>query len=116
METSSRIRAILARACTGLGTLWTAAGVLKLIFGIRVTFPVFPPIDLERVAAWPAVAIGLLLVFLGAWLQRVSTASANDAQILANASAVPLLNTQLAEQPVKVSRKQESPIHRAPPA
>jgi hypothetical protein len=117
MASSTRIRAILAGACTGLGTLWTAAGVLKLIFGIRVTFPIFPPIDLERVAAWPAVATGLLLVFLGAWLQRVSTASANDdSQILANTTAVPLLNTHLAEQPVTVSGKQESHIHRAPPA
>jgi hypothetical protein len=78
MAKPSSIRTIVVRACTGLGTLWLAAGVLKLIFGVEVTLPIFPPIDLDRVATWPAVAVGLSLVFVGAWLQRISSASTED--------------------------------------
>jgi hypothetical protein len=45
-----RTRLALAKICFGLGSIWTAAGVLKLIFGVRVTLPLLPPLDLERVS------------------------------------------------------------------
>ena len=73
---SSRIRGI-AKACAALGTLWTAAGVLKLIFGIRITLPLFPPLDLERVSILPSLTVGLFLVFAGAWLERLSARQAD---------------------------------------
>jgi hypothetical protein len=78
MRKSSRIAGILASISTALGTLWVAAGVLKFIFGVRITLAIFPPIDLERVAVWPAVSVGLLLVFCGAWLRRISLDSASN--------------------------------------
>jgi hypothetical protein len=115
MPKPSRTRAILAGTCTGLGTLWAAAGVLKLIFGTRITLILFPPLDLERVAAWPAVAIGLLLVFLGAWLQRSSAAAVPDnPRTFANDIPEPLPNAHLGGHEAIVERKQPVPVHRAP--
>jgi hypothetical protein len=69
----SAIWGFVAKASSALGTIWTAAGVLKLVFGVRVTLPLFPPIDLERVAEWPSILVGLALVFVGAWLRRSAT-------------------------------------------
>jgi hypothetical protein len=71
MVTLSRsTRRLLSDCSFALGSIWGAAGALKLIFGVSVTFPLFPPIDLERVAPIPAIAIALGLFALGAWLGR----------------------------------------------
>lgn len=64
------IRKWAAELSIGLGTIWTWAGVAKMIFGVRITLPIFPAVDLTRVDATPAVLIGLGLVVLGAWLKR----------------------------------------------
>ena len=69
-------RKALADCSYFLGSVWGAAGALKLIFGIRITFPLFPPIDLERVSPGPAIAIALGLFALGAWLGRGTAAPA----------------------------------------
>ena len=66
------VRTIVAKSSEVLGTIWAAAGALKLIFGVRITLPLFPPLDLQQVAVWPSLGIGLALVFLGAWLRRTS--------------------------------------------
>jgi hypothetical protein len=70
------IRKALADCSYFLGSVWGAAGALKLIFGIRITFPLFPPIDLERVSPGPAIAIAVGLFALGAWLGRGTEAPA----------------------------------------
>jgi hypothetical protein len=67
---SHSTRKALADVSYFLGSVWGAAGALKLIFGIRITFPLFPPVDLERVSPGPAIAIALGLFALGAWLGR----------------------------------------------
>jgi hypothetical protein len=67
---SRSTRKALADCSYFLGSVWGAAGALKLIFGIRITFPLFPPVDLERVSPWPAIAVALGLFALGAWLGR----------------------------------------------
>ena len=46
-----------------------------MIFGVRITFPLFPPIDLERVAPAPALIVSLVLCFVGAWLERTARAT-----------------------------------------
>lgn len=67
--TQSARRAV-SGACFALGSLWAGAGVLKLLFGVRITLPIFPPLDLDRVLVVPAIGIGLGLAILGAWLGR----------------------------------------------
>lgn len=74
---SRSTRKALADCSYFLGSVWGAAGALKLIFGIRITFPLFPPIDLERVSPGPAIAIALGLFALGAWLGRGTEAAAD---------------------------------------
>ncbi len=70
LRISRSTRKALADCSYFLGSVWGAAGALKLIFGVRITFPIFPPIDLERVSPGPAIAIALGLFALGAWLGR----------------------------------------------
>ena len=70
LHVSRSTRKALADFSYFLGSVWGAAGALKLIFGVRITFPIFPPIDLERVSPGPAIAIALGLFALGAWLGR----------------------------------------------
>ena len=73
---SRSTRKALADCSYFLGSVWGAAGALKLIFGIRITFPLFPPIDLERVSPGPAIAVAVGLFALGAWLGRGTEAPA----------------------------------------
>lgn len=78
---SRSTRKALADFSYFLGSVWGAAGALKLIFGIRITFPLFPPIDLERVSPGPAIAIAFGLFALGAWLGRGTEATAERGEI-----------------------------------
>jgi hypothetical protein len=73
---SRSTRKVLADCSYFLGSVWGAAGALKLIFGIRITFPLFPPVDLERVSPGPAIAVAVGLFALGAWLGRGTEATA----------------------------------------
>src|SRR3982751_2349147 len=95
MPQFSTMRSALGKVCFGLGSVWTAAGVLKLIFGIRITFPLFPPLDLERVAPGPAITVGLLLVFVGAWLERRRVPEHHASPAIAANDLGPLLQTPL---------------------
>jgi hypothetical protein len=81
LRVSRSTRKALADFSYFLGSVWGAAGALKLIFGIRITFPLFPPIDLERVSPGPAIAIALGLFVLGAWLGRGTGATADHREI-----------------------------------
>ena len=78
---SRSTRKALADCSYFLGSVWGAAGALKLIFGIRITFPLFPPIDLERVSPGPAIAVALGLFALGAWLGRGTERAADHREI-----------------------------------
>ena len=78
---SRSTRKALADCSYFLGSVWGAAGALKLIFGIRITFPLFPPIDLERVSPGPAIAVALGLFALGAWLGRGTETNAGHREI-----------------------------------
>lgn len=115
MVMSSSVRAMVAKSCFALGSVWAAAGVLKLIFGVRITFLLFPPIDLERVATGPAITIGLVLVFSGAWLERRgASAGARERNSLAHHDASPLLVEPLPEEQLRARQRASSPIHRTP--
>jgi hypothetical protein len=70
MRLSANWRRSIAAGCNALGTVWTAAGVLKLVFGVRITFVLFPPIDLGRVNVASSLIIGLVLIVAGAWFRR----------------------------------------------
>ena len=81
LRISRSTRKTLADCSYFLGSVWGAAGALKLIFGVRIIFPLFPPIDLERVSPWPAIAVALGLFALGAWLGRGTETAANRREI-----------------------------------
>jgi len=49
-----------------------------LLFGVRLALPILPPLGLERVAAWPSIAVAALLFGLGAWLGRASSLASDD--------------------------------------
>jgi hypothetical protein len=70
MPFSHSTRKVLAGACFALSAVWAVAGAFKLIFGVRITFPLLPPLDLERVAPVPTLAVAVGLMIIGAWLGR----------------------------------------------
>ena len=70
------VRKSLAGGCFFLGSIWAAAGAFKLIFGVRITYPLLPPIGLERVNPLSALVVALGFCILGAWLERSSRESA----------------------------------------
>ncbi len=70
-------RQVLAKICFGLGSVWGVAGAFKLVFGVRLTFPLLPPLGLEQVAAVPAIGAAFALFVFGAYFGRVPTE--NDA-------------------------------------
>ena len=65
------MRRFFSSACFVLGTVWSAAGTLKLLFGVRVTLPLLPPLGLEQVSVAPSIAIGLAFFATAAILARV---------------------------------------------
>jgi hypothetical protein len=64
------MRRFLSSACFSLGTVWAAAGILKLLFGVRLTLPLLPPFGLEQIAIVPSLLTGLVLFAIGALLGR----------------------------------------------
>jgi hypothetical protein len=64
------MRRFLSSACFILGTVWSAAGVLKLLFGTRITLPILPPLGFEQIAVARSITIGLASFAFGAVLGR----------------------------------------------
>lgn len=117
MVKTSDLRGVLAKSCFALGSVWTVAGVLKLIFGVRITLLLFPPLDLDRVSPAPAIAIGLLLVFVGAWLERrAGSVAKQEAGGLPAEHRRPLLHTQRAAGQSPDATKEPTFFHRTPSA
>jgi hypothetical protein len=46
--------------------------LFKLIFGVRITFSLLPPLGLERVNPLPALVVAFGFCVFGAWLERTS--------------------------------------------
>ena len=118
LRVSRSTRKALADCSYFLGSVWGAAGALKLIFGVRITFPLFPPIDLERVSPVPAIAIAVGLFALGAWLGRGTEATADHREI---ESLEPSREAQLGAggvdaMSVSVATKGAAPATRRPAA
>lgn len=67
---SPNVRRAVATCCRTVGVIWAAAGALRLVFGVRITFPLFPPVDLARVHVGSSLAIALAFLAAGAWLRR----------------------------------------------
>jgi ATP-dependent Clp protease ATP-binding subunit ClpC len=65
-----RALAPLAFLSFAFGTVWAAAGAMKLIFGIAISFPLLPPFGLENINAARSLAIGVILFAIGAVLRR----------------------------------------------
>lgn len=63
-------RKALASFAFGLGVIWGVAGAFALLFGTQLTFPLLPPLGLERVAPLPSLAVALGLFLTGAYLGR----------------------------------------------
>ena len=82
------MRRFMSSACFTIGGIWASAAVLKLLFGVRLTLPLLPPLGLERVAIVPSIAIGLSLFAVGAFLAK-GAARAHDDRFL---------NSELPEQ------------------
>ena len=92
MRLSHSTRKTLAGCCFFLSSVWGAAGAFKLIFGIRITFVLLPPLDLERVSPVSALATALGFIVLGAWLGRTSDAPINTSDFEPEESPAELLN------------------------
>ena len=104
------LRGFLSNACFALSSVWAAAGILKLVFGIRITFPLFPPIDLERVAVVPAIGVALGLAVVGAWLGRsaVLAARARSREIGAGESQLlPFAMSQRSHPPSNAGEEEQ---------
>lgn len=71
------VRRLISTSCFFLGSVWAAAGSFKLIFGVRITFPLLPPLGLERVSPVSACLLALGFFALAAWLGRSSNEHAN---------------------------------------
>lgn len=71
-------RQFAGKVCYVLGILWAASGALKALFGVMITLPGLPPLDLQRVHQGSAMVIGCCLYFAGAWLSRGSIAPLNQ--------------------------------------
>jgi hypothetical protein len=102
------MRRFLSSACFTFGSIWAAAGILKAVFGVRLTLPLLPPLGLEHVAVIPSLVTGLVLFAIGAVLGRAATtrdglklddASLEPAAVLAE--PLPLVAT-----PVRPSARQ----------
>jgi hypothetical protein len=63
-------RKVFANIAFGLGVIWGVAGAFALLFGTQLTFPLLPPLGLERVAPIPSLAVAVGLLLLGAYLGR----------------------------------------------
>ena len=75
MSVIHAVRRLLSGACFALSSVWGVAGACKLLFGVRITAPLLPPLGLERVAVGPALATAVAFLLLGAWLGRTSAAA-----------------------------------------
>jgi hypothetical protein len=69
------MRRFASSACFTFGSVWAAAGILKLLFGVRLTLPLLPPLGLGQVAVIPSLITGLVLFSIGAVLGRGANAS-----------------------------------------
>ena len=117
MPVSRSTRKALADCSYFLGSVWGAAGALKLIFGIRITFPLFPPIDLERVSPGAAIAVAVGLFALGAWLGRGTEAPAGrpDTESLAPPHEALLAAGRVPAPPASAAAR-ATPIATRPPS
>ncbi|MGH7714014.1 MAG: hypothetical protein ACREOG_22230 [Gemmatimonadaceae bacterium] len=85
MRLSATARASIAGACHALGGVWMIAGLLRAFFGVAVTVPFLPPVDLARVAVGPSLLIGGALILFGAWMGRGARRATAAARELAAA-------------------------------
>ena len=92
MRVSRPVLSSLSGAAFAVGGLWAVAGVLHAIFGVAITFPLLPPLDLERISEPSAFAHALAFFAAGAGLGRWGRAAgASPAKAVAPAlgSAAP---------------------------
>jgi hypothetical protein len=85
-----------------------------LAFGIRITFPLFPPLDLERVSPVSALATALGFIVLGAWLGRTSDVPINTSDFEAVESPPDQLNADGGLVPPATAARTTTPIATLP--
>ena len=71
-----RLSAAVSALSFALGGLWLLAGTLRLVFGVRITLALVPPLALERIDVPAAFGMALGFTLLGALLGRASRAAA----------------------------------------
>jgi hypothetical protein len=111
---SPTVRRLASTTCFFLGSVWAAAGSFKLIFGIRITFPLLPPLDLERVSPVSACLLALGFFAVGAWLGRVAServanpipgsADAKPEALPQHAAPIPMADAAPQRTPASVRR------------
>jgi hypothetical protein len=67
---SLRLRSILSGTCFALGAIWAVAGVMKMIFGMAISFPLLPPLALEQIDVAKSLIVALVWFIAGALLGR----------------------------------------------
>jgi hypothetical protein len=75
-----RLAAAVSAVAFALGGLWALAGTLRLVFGIKVTLALVPPLALDHVEVLPAFGMALGFTVLGALLGRYAHTGAAPAR------------------------------------
>lgn len=68
--TTTDVRSRLSGICFALGTVWAVAGAMKAIFGVAITFPLLPPLALDRVDVTRSFIAALVWCLAGAVIGR----------------------------------------------
>ncbi len=115
LSLSHSTRKTLASCCFFLGSVWGVAAAFKLIFGVRITLPFFPPLDLERIAPLSAIAAALGLFALGARLGRTAEESSDPlgAELLESPTEALLTNGEMSATPAS-AEPTATPTHARP--
>lgn len=65
------LRSYVSATCFAIGGVWAVAAALKMIFGIEITFPLLPPLALEKVDVMKSFIAALAWFAAGAVIRRL---------------------------------------------
>ena len=81
MPLSRSARDVLAGSCFALSAVWAVTGALKLVFGVRITLVILPPLDLAQIVPMRAFGVAVGWMLLGALLGRAGRLRAGQTTV-----------------------------------
>ena len=117
MYVSRSTYSVLSSGCFGLGSVWAVAGAFKLLFGVRLSFVLLPPIGLERVSPELSLAVAAVFFVLAAWLGRRSRndfAATDQSSVASTTPELLSATAECAEKPLSHARAAAEFIRREP--